>query len=498
MKEAHNYPFLPPPPGGPSPSLLLDCLETLSPFLPRAETDGPFREDPLFKKREQVGFMLLTTALACGVDLSGKSELNFPKLVADPWTLLLKFVCCGAVDCQDRALGSLPDSEDSLKKPARSAQPDRNNQRRQGLYQAVPRCTCTKNYSTLGERRWLCMCFVDALAWHMCWENIKVKFYEEDENSDVIWEDYAEFRPEDVHHQYGIVFKTPPYRNNLKESEGNVTVYCQLERPSDSAVSEPRKYQYTPNPSRTPTRFVEDITKTHNNTQRETLQSKLTVPTISRGTYDQLSRLACILSRKRPRNAIYARSLQRIPSGVTNNYCPTYQPTNELPKESFVPYPAVTAVPEPINTDSLYDISLFNDLPDLMADDLLNDFMLNDEQHMDISSMTMPIVEAPEDGTSSTVSVHVSEAFTALHQMAGAYSEVSQVISNERFNEYLEAIGSSDVSSQIMSLHVSSSNNVEQYVTDGCAAPVDRPEGSNGTAPTERSKSKSSRKLDWP
>uniref|UniRef100_A0A1B6J8B0 RHD domain-containing protein n=1 Tax=Homalodisca liturata TaxID=320908 RepID=A0A1B6J8B0_9HEMI len=282
-------------------------------------------------------------------------------------------------------------------------------------------------------------------------KNIKVKFYEEDENSDVIWEDYAEFRPEDVHHQYGIVFKTPPYRNNnLKESEGNVTVYCQLERPSDSAVSEPRKYQYTPNPSRTP-----------------------------------------ILSRKRPRNAIYARQLQRIPSVVTDNYCPTYQPPNELPKESFVPCPAVPAVPEPINTDSLYDISLFNDLPDLMADDLLNDFMLNDEQHMDISSVTMPIVEAPQDSTSSTVSLHY-----ALHQMAGADPGVSQVISNERFNEYLEAIGSSDVSSQIMSLHVSSSNNVEQYVTDGCAAPVDRPEGSNVTAPTERRKENQGRKKD--
>jgi hypothetical protein len=43
-----------------------------------------------------------------------------------------------------------------------------------------------------------------------------VKFFETD-NGDadgkVIWESNGKFSPSDVHHQFGIVFKTPPYKN---------------------------------------------------------------------------------------------------------------------------------------------------------------------------------------------------------------------------------------------------------------------------------------------
>ncbi|KAG8307286.1 hypothetical protein J6590_024932 [Homalodisca vitripennis] len=82
-QKAHTYAFFPPPPGGPSPSLLLDCLETLSPFLPRAETDGPLSEGPFFKKREQVGLSSSTAALACGVDLL-EGSVHTKTYEADP------------------------------------------------------------------------------------------------------------------------------------------------------------------------------------------------------------------------------------------------------------------------------------------------------------------------------------------------------------------------------------------------------------------------------
>lgn len=38
-------------------------------------------------------------------------------------------------------------------------------------------------------------------------ENIKVKFYELDSDEQEIWFDYAKFGENDVHHQYGIVFR---------------------------------------------------------------------------------------------------------------------------------------------------------------------------------------------------------------------------------------------------------------------------------------------------
>lgn len=37
-------------------------------------------------------------------------------------------------------------------------------------------------------------------------ENIKIRFYEEDEGHEV-WQDFGKFNDIDVHHQYAIVFK---------------------------------------------------------------------------------------------------------------------------------------------------------------------------------------------------------------------------------------------------------------------------------------------------
>lgn len=76
-------------------------------------------------------------------------------------------------------------------------------------------------------------------------KNIKVRFYELDDEDTVLWEDYGKFSDLDVHHQYAIVFKTPPYRDqNIQDP---VRVFIELERPSDRARSEPKEFCYTPN-----------------------------------------------------------------------------------------------------------------------------------------------------------------------------------------------------------------------------------------------------------
>jgi len=51
-------------------------------------------------------------------------------------------------------------------------------------------------------------------------KNIKVKFYTEDINGGISWED--EGRNLHVHHQYGISFDTPPFIDGIIESETTV------------------------------------------------------------------------------------------------------------------------------------------------------------------------------------------------------------------------------------------------------------------------------------
>jgi nuclear factor NF-kappa-B p105 subunit len=37
-------------------------------------------------------------------------------------------------------------------------------------------------------------------------ENIRIRFYEVDEDGNEVWEDYGRFNELDVHHQYAIAF----------------------------------------------------------------------------------------------------------------------------------------------------------------------------------------------------------------------------------------------------------------------------------------------------
>lgn len=74
--------------------------------------------------------------------------------------------------------------------------------------------------------------------------NIKIKFFEMDNDGNEVWSAYGVFSEGDVHHQYAIIFRTPPYRTtNLRSS---VRVKVQLERPNDKDISEPRDFTYYP------------------------------------------------------------------------------------------------------------------------------------------------------------------------------------------------------------------------------------------------------------
>ncbi|RXM29781.1 Nuclear factor NF-kappa-B p100 subunit [Acipenser ruthenus] len=72
-------------------------------------------------------------------------------------------------------------------------------------------------------------------------DDIEVRFYEDDDNG---WEAYGDFAPTDVHKQYAIVFKTPPYRRN--QIDRPVTVFLQLKRKKGGDASEPKQFTYHP------------------------------------------------------------------------------------------------------------------------------------------------------------------------------------------------------------------------------------------------------------
>ncbi|MCJ8730366.1 hypothetical protein PDJAM_G00183560 [Pangasius djambal] len=72
-------------------------------------------------------------------------------------------------------------------------------------------------------------------------DDIEIRFYEEDDEGG--WEAYGDFSPTDVHKQYAIVFKTPPYH---KEIERPVTVFLQLKRKKGGDCSEPKQFTYFP------------------------------------------------------------------------------------------------------------------------------------------------------------------------------------------------------------------------------------------------------------
>ncbi|XP_053662989.1 nuclear factor NF-kappa-B p110 subunit [Anopheles marshallii] len=80
----------------------------------------------------------------------------------------------------------------------------------------------------------------------VCKNNIQIRFYELDEYDREVWEEKAIFSEADVHHQYAIAFKTPPYRN--KDITEPVEVHMQLFRPRDRCQSESVLFKYKPRP----------------------------------------------------------------------------------------------------------------------------------------------------------------------------------------------------------------------------------------------------------
>ncbi|XP_068154298.1 nuclear factor NF-kappa-B p110 subunit [Drosophila tropicalis] len=76
-------------------------------------------------------------------------------------------------------------------------------------------------------------------------KNIKVRFFEENEDGEIVWEAFAKFRESDVHHQYAIVCQTPAYRDKDVDQEVNVSI--ELIRPSDDERSfPPLGFRYKP------------------------------------------------------------------------------------------------------------------------------------------------------------------------------------------------------------------------------------------------------------
>ncbi|XP_071987010.1 nuclear factor NF-kappa-B p100 subunit [Engystomops pustulosus] len=72
-------------------------------------------------------------------------------------------------------------------------------------------------------------------------DDIEVRFYEDDENG---WQAFGDFSPTDVHKQYAIVFRTPPYHN--KKIDRPVTVFLQLKRKRGGDVSDSKQFTYYP------------------------------------------------------------------------------------------------------------------------------------------------------------------------------------------------------------------------------------------------------------
>ncbi len=79
-------------------------------------------------------------------------------------------------------------------------------------------------------------------------DDVEVVFYEErgDGSSNPVqpWSAKGRFGPNDVHHQYAVVFQTPPYYNLAVERPVNVLIA--LRRPSDNEMSEAKPFLYLP------------------------------------------------------------------------------------------------------------------------------------------------------------------------------------------------------------------------------------------------------------
>lgn len=74
-------------------------------------------------------------------------------------------------------------------------------------------------------------------------DDIRVRFYEEKDGI-IVWEAFGDFGQNDVHRQFAIVFKTPPYRDTFLTRP--VDVSMQLQRTSDLEGSDPIQFTYQP------------------------------------------------------------------------------------------------------------------------------------------------------------------------------------------------------------------------------------------------------------
>lgn len=75
-------------------------------------------------------------------------------------------------------------------------------------------------------------------------DDIQVRFYQDTEEG-ICWESFGEFTTQDIHRQFAIVFKTPPYKDlNIDKT---VQVFIQLRRPSNDEVGDPKQFQFIPN-----------------------------------------------------------------------------------------------------------------------------------------------------------------------------------------------------------------------------------------------------------
>lgn len=75
-------------------------------------------------------------------------------------------------------------------------------------------------------------------------DSIQIRFYELDQNNNLVWESLANFSPKNVHKQFGISFKIPKYR--LQHISQPVECFVQLRRKTDGHTSQSQRFYYLP------------------------------------------------------------------------------------------------------------------------------------------------------------------------------------------------------------------------------------------------------------
>lgn len=75
-------------------------------------------------------------------------------------------------------------------------------------------------------------------------DDIVVRFYEETECGECLWEDFADFSTNDIHRQYAIVFRTPPYKDTMITRPKEVKM--QLKRNNEPETSDSIPFIYMP------------------------------------------------------------------------------------------------------------------------------------------------------------------------------------------------------------------------------------------------------------